>query len=243
MFSRILINCIINPWYDEELLRLRHLKNSNYKRSVRTGLPEDKEMYDYYNKLFNDYNDEKLIDYFKDKSVNVFRNSKKFWEYYSSRINIKSDKTSSNPISHVRFDGKMNENKDELCNVFNRFFTSISSSSNSIFEECSVFIEKNLVDKELNEFKFNFTSANELNELLASLPSSRAPGICGLPTKIIKSSSVKLKTVIAYLFNYSIMSCTIPDDSKTAIVLPLYKNKGSNDDLNNYRAISILPFI
>ena len=28
---------------------------------------------------------------------------------------------------------------------------------------------------------------------------------------------------------------------KTAVVTPLYKNKGDNTDLNNYRGISVLP--
>ncbi|CAF1100896.1 unnamed protein product, partial [Brachionus calyciflorus] len=43
------------------------------------------------------------------------------------------------------------------------------------------------------------------------------------------------------MFNYSIFSWEIPNDWKTAIVTPLYKNKGSIDDINNYRGISVLP--
>ncbi|CAF1009815.1 unnamed protein product [Brachionus calyciflorus] len=214
------------PWYDEELLRLRHMKDSYYKRSIRSGLPEDNEMFVYYIKLFNDYNDEKMIEYFKDKSISV-----------------KSDKSSNNPISNVNYKGRMTNDKNELCNVFNRFFASISSSSNSTMEECTNFIDGQFDQFRVEEtkFKFSFTTANELNDLLSSLPSSSNPGICGIPTKILKSSSLKLRTIIAYLFNCSILSCSIPNDWKTAIVLPLYKNKGSNDNLNNYRAISILP--
>ncbi|CAF1025376.1 unnamed protein product [Brachionus calyciflorus] len=48
-------------------------------------------------------------------------------------------------------------------------------------------------------------------------------------------------TVIAQLFNYSIIFVEIPNDWKTAIVTPLYKNKGSTEDINNYRGISVLP--
>ncbi|CAF0840875.1 unnamed protein product [Brachionus calyciflorus] len=50
------------PWYDDELVKLKHLKNSSYKRFKRSQLTENGEMYDYYNRLFNDYNDEKLIE-------------------------------------------------------------------------------------------------------------------------------------------------------------------------------------
>ena len=34
-------------WYDEELLKLGHLKDSNYKRFTRSGNHEDKNMFDY----------------------------------------------------------------------------------------------------------------------------------------------------------------------------------------------------
>ncbi|CAF0938403.1 unnamed protein product [Brachionus calyciflorus] len=167
--------------------------------------------------------------FFKDKSIGDFNNAKKFWEFYSSKIKIKSDKSSNNPISHVKFNGKISKNIFELCNIFNLFFTSISSSSNSSIEESSEFIQKQMSNlnpiKALN-FKFSFTTAKEIDELLTTIQTSSGPGICDIPTKILKLPSLKLKTVIAYLFNYSILSSSIPIDWKTVVVTPLFKKRG-----------------
>ncbi|RNA02458.1 RNA-directed DNA polymerase from mobile element jockey-like [Brachionus plicatilis] len=165
------------PWYDEELLKLKHLKDASYKRHNRTCPSEDKDLFEYYNKLFKSYNEERMIEYFKDKTVNDFKNSKKFWEYYSSKINIKSDKSSSNPISHVKYNGTSTENKNELCNLFNKFFTSISSSSECSFDEAPLFVDDQLDMNLTNDpcFKFSLTTANEVEELLSTLPSTGAP--------------------------------------------------------------------
>ncbi|RNA03789.1 RNA-directed DNA polymerase from mobile element jockey-like [Brachionus plicatilis] len=165
------------PWYDDELIKLKHLKDSAYKRSKRTLDQNDKDIYEYYNKLFKDYNDQKLIEYFKDKSLNDFKNSKKFWEFYSSKINIKSDKSEKNPISHIKLDGQVFDNKNELSNVFNCFFTSISSSSDSTLDASMEFIERVIPISEVkkeNNFKFSLTNSNETNELLSDVQSSSA---------------------------------------------------------------------
>ena len=62
-----------------------------------------------------------------------------------------------------------------------------------------------------------------------------------MPTKCLKNSSSKFKSIIANLFNFSILTATIPNDWKTAVVTPLYKRKGTANDMNNYRGISVLP--
>ena len=134
------------PWYDDDLLRLKHQKNSAYKRFNRTNSSQDKEIYEYFNNSFKSYNDEKLIEYFKDKSMSDFKNSKKFWQFYSTKINIKSDNSNLNPIGHVKLNnGKTSENKTELCNIFNGFFTSISTSS-----DCSITESTQFIDDQLN---------------------------------------------------------------------------------------------
>ncbi|CAF0807126.1 unnamed protein product [Brachionus calyciflorus] len=175
-------------WYDDDLLRLKHQKNSAFKRFVRTQSNDDKRIYEYFNNSFNKYNDEKLIEYFRDKSMSDFKKSKKFWQFYSTKINIKSDKSNSNPISQIKVNGKLHDDKNEVCNIFNGFFTSITPTSMK----------------------------------------------AGIPTKIFQNSSKKLK-------NFSILTSSIPNEWKTAVVTPLFKKKGSNEDLNNYRGISILP--
>jgi hypothetical protein len=153
---------------------------------------------------------------------------KSFGNFILQKINIKSDKNWSNPIGHVNSYGRMTEDKSELCNIFNNHWTSITSDSNSSIDESVEFIQNqafNTTAKIDSNFKFSFTTTNEIEDLLASIQTLSGAGICGILTKIFKTSSLKLKKSIVHLFNHSIFTCSIPNEWKTAAVTPLYKKK------------------
>ncbi|CAF1091926.1 unnamed protein product, partial [Brachionus calyciflorus] len=231
------------PWYDDELIITKNSRDLAYKKQKRTGSEFDKEEFNSLKKLFENLNNEKLINFFKEKSMNDFKEVKKFWKFYSSQIKVKSDKSSEDTLFVLNYNEKIIDDKKEVSNVFNTFFTSISSSSNSTYDDSKNFIDK-IFERSVStdeKFKFNFTNGNEVTELLSDISSTSGPGICGIPTKILKNSSSKFKSIIAYLLNISILTKTIPNDWKTAVITPLYKNKGALNDLNSYRGISVLP--
>jgi hypothetical protein len=87
------------------------------------------------------------------------------------------------------------------------------------------------------------TSTEEVLKLLTNLDNNSSPGISNIPVKIFKNSKSTLCDVFAKIFNCCIDSQSIPSEWKTAVVVPLYKNKGYTTDLNNFRGISILPII
>ena len=64
--------------------------------------------------------------------------------------------------------------------------------------------------------------------------------VTGIPTKILKETALILALLHAKLFNNCMETC-ITDELKTAVVTPLFKNKGSRNDVNNFRGISVLP--
>ena len=91
------------------------------------------------------------------------------------------------------------------------------------------------------EFNFNDISNDEVLDLLKQLDNKTSPGISGIPVVILKKASDIISTPLAGIFNACIKSHRFPTEWKTAIVTPLYKNKGADNDLNNYRGISVLP--
>ena len=137
------------------------------------------------------------------------------------------------------------KNQSKICEIFNYFFTSISSSSKSNLSEVIDFTDSHFSSRTFSsscvELKFSFTNSNEIMQLLNEIKSSSGPGISGIPAKILKFSLKKLHTVLAYLFNCCRLECDIRKEWKLAVVTPLYKNKGAPDDINNYRRISVLP--
>ena len=67
-----------------------------------------------------------------------------------------------------------------------------------------------------------------------------SPGYSDIPVKIFKNNKCKFLPILVKLFNLCFESGHIPLEWKYALVTPLYKGKGSKQNCNNYRGISVL---
>jgi len=81
----------------------------------------------------------------------------------------------------------------------------------------------------------------EVNKTLKSIVDTSSSGCSGIHPKILKLLPETLTPLFTKLFNYCIVTKNIPDEWKSAVVTPIFKKKGISTDLNNYRAISVLP--
>ena len=93
--------------------------------------------------------------------------------------------------------------------------------------------------------KLNYILATE-REVLALLNSLNPNKSCGpdkLPTKLLKMVAILIYEPLTKLFNLSLTQGIYPSDWKKAIVHPIFKNKGSSSDVNNYRPISLLSCV
>ena len=150
----------------------------------------------------------------------------------------------------INVDSKCLNDPEAIGNAFNLFFTSISSNSLSKDDESKDFVYKQFADLKNNkiirtgDFSFKQISAATVAKHLSTISPSSAAGVSGIPTKVIHSSAASLVIVLAKLFNKCLTEASMPNDWKTATVTPLYKRKGSNLDMDNYRGISVLvPFV
>ena len=174
------------------------------------------------------------------------RTTKKFWEFYKSSVKIRSDKNRSHANLILEGDKQIIVPED-IATLFNNFFTSLESSSLAPNSDCDIFIKEhfsNLKNRKVFEtsssgFSFKDISISEVKKILKELPTS-SPGTSGINSKILKLLPDIMAPVYTKLFNFCLATNSIPEDWKTAIVTPLYKNKGASTDLNNYRGISVL---
>ena len=194
-----------------------------------------------------------MINYFKDTAPKDFKNSKLFWEFYSSTVKLNSSKSNNNPPTTINNSTQTGTNSEDISEMFSIFFTSLASESTANKQESKDFIEKHF--EKINEkriennlkpmnndcFEFLPVNAERVQKLIDNLSATSGPGITGISSKIIKAASAKLVPFITELFNECIQNNTIPTEWKTAVVTPIYKKKGDQCDINNYRGISVLP--
>ena len=103
------------------------------------------------------------------------------------------------------------------------------------------FVYKYYQDKgaKQNSFKFSPVGEEDILKSLLGLNVSKATGLDGLSAGFSKDGANQISSAIANIINLSLYSGRIPDDMKTARVVPHYK-KNSKSEPGNYRPVSIL---
>jgi hypothetical protein len=235
------------PWIDDDLRYLQFLRDSNYKSWKITGKTDDYQNYKDLRLLYDKNYSENMIEYFKNTCPKDFKNSKKFWKFYSVYMPLKNDKSVNQTIKSVKHGDITAEDPVSIGNLFNNVFTSLSSSSTADLDECIDFTKnhfnsiKDKLNVQPNSFKFKKITYSEVEYLIRNMDNSTSAGISGLPVKLFKQLHHKICNILTNLFNECIDSNSIPNKWKTAVVTPLYKKNGAVDDINNYRGISVLP--
>jgi len=92
-------------------------------------------------------------------------------------------------------------------------------------------------------FTFQTISVHEVEHLLHSTSTRTSMGPDELPAFLLKSLSPAFAPSITEILNLSLSTGVFPSSWKLANVTPIWKNKGSKSDPNNYRPISILPIL
>ena len=94
-----------------------------------------------------------------------------------------------------------------------------------------------------NEFLNAPFNENEVRSVLSSLESGKAAGPDCLINEFFKCSSSVTSKLLMKMFNVILASGYLPDSWSSGWIVPIYKNKGSKIDPNNYRGISLINCI
>jgi len=92
------------------------------------------------------------------------------------------------------------------------------------------------------ELNLPFT-LEEVRQAANKLKSNKASGIDHIINEFLKNSPMEMFQVLTGLFNLVLMTGMIPEDWSIGIIKPIYKKKGSADDPDNYRGITLLSCI
>ena len=236
-----------DPWWDSELNLVKRQRDFLYTFATSSRKKSDWINYQEYNRKLNSLIRNKMIKFFEQKRMSDFKNTQLFYRFYHPSIKMKSDKSSSIVPECINNGQYETSDVSEMPNLFNSFFTTLSTGSLASSDECNSFINSQFRRLKRNKelapgfFSFSEFSLKDVKDCIQNLTVSSSPGVSGIPIQILKGLGDKLSPILLQIFNNCLTSGLIPDEWKTALVTPLFKNKGKRNDMNNYRGISVLP--
>ena len=174
----------------------------------------------------------------KIKDAHPLKRMKTTWRI----INNESKNEKETYIECIEQNGEKITNPQVMVNCFNKYFIDLGKQlqmpgNQSRAEE----LVKNHTHSN-QQFKLKLVSEYDIINITKSLNLNAATGLDNLPGKFLVKNLDLLIPSIKFLINDSIKSGIFPDVLKVAKVIPVFKS-GSRKLLNNYRPISLLPFL
>ena len=138
-----------------------------------------------------------------------------------------------------------------MANCFNNFFTTVASnlvdklpSSFKLFNSDSSKFQEFYAGKNVEPDEFMLVSVSEdfIYKELCKLNPSKSTGTDNIPARFVKDAASVLTKPILHIINLLIEQNSVPNDLKSARVVPLFK-KNKRCDVGNYRPVSVLSVV
>ena len=185
--------------------------------------------------------------YFKSSLQNNKGNVNCIWKLIKSLGG--NNKPSHLPEFLIGECNKVLRNSCEIAEAFNIHFTSLASKIKSSLSPINNFDLSKLnqfVKSKLSPNKSAFSlppiTCEFVENYVLKIPSSKATGADGISVNLPQAGIKELAPSVSKLINMSLTSNQFPSRWKIARVTALFK-AGDISDVNNYRAISILPVL
>ena len=175
--------------------------------------------------------------YFSENSNNL----KKIWQGVREVISCPS--STSNSCISLNIENSISSNPEDVSEAFNDFFTNIAGKIRSKIPYTRHLFFKWLTNPNPASFFLTPTSPSEISNVLSSLSKNKASGPNSIPYIIISSNLNSFSSILSKIINLSFSTGVFPNVLKEAKVIPIFKNKGSPFDAENYRPISLLSNI
>lgn len=233
--------CPHKPYITNIILDQINTKNKLYKKFLSNPSPENETIYkDFKNNLT--YIIRKAHkDYVQKQLDNHKEEPKKMWDFLLNTINKKRKSSGELPTQFQRSDNALTD-PYLIANSFNEFFINIAHELDSKLPSATTNPLDYLRSINIgNSLFLHPTSPFEIEKIISELKVT-GPGIDLISTKIFISVLDILLPLLTYLMNLCLSKGTFPDPFKRALIKPIFKS-GDQQLFNNYRPISILPFL
>ena len=221
------------PWYSNNLRLLKRRVHRAFRKFKSHNSPIN---YTNYKNLRNIYQEElsKAEDTYKQNLASTLhsqRYGKKWWQ----KAKVLLGKGSKSQIPSLKVQNNVLIDDTSKAEAFNNFFLNHSNLNDQGQNLPSLeHVPVNLTELVISE--------TDVLDQLKALDPTKSTGPDGISPKLLKVAADIIAPSLTTLFNLSLNQGRFPQFWKNANVLPLHK-KGSMDDLNNYRPVSLLSCV
>ena len=227
------------PWVTPGVLASINQKNKLFRQKLSHPSEENTKRYSQYRNMLNKVIRIAKKNYFQEEIQNNRGNSKATWKTIFKLIGKRSDAENSYD-SLMDEHGKSVQTDVEKAECFNAYFAEVGSKLKEKIRKVDL-DPLELITDVANEMSLPPTSYDELSKVITDL-NNVAAGHDHINAKIFKSSYRHIFDHILHLYNACLCAGIFPDILKIAMIKPIYKS-GDKKQPNNYRPISILPFM
>lgn len=129
--------------------------------------------------------------------------------------------------------------KQSKIDEFNKYYATIGDTFNST-NSSNIMIPKKILDE--ITFKFEYLTLNDTRNLIMKLKNKNSSGPDGISPILMKLICDEIAPSVMLLINESIRSGKVPNDSKIARVIGIYKG-GDANQVSNFRPISVTSIL
>ena len=177
--------------------------------------------------------------YFKEKFTSCMNDMKTTWNNINGLL---SSNKNNHKVINISENDEILSDPSIVANKFNNYFVDVSNKLSQTIAQGNCSYEQFLKEPLPKTFFMNETDPDEIKVVINSLK-NKSCGLNQIPTRLIKIVSDVVSFPICTLFNRSIEEGIFPSCIKEARVTPVFKNNGDPQLMNNYRPISVLPFL
>ena len=156
-------------------------------------------------------------------------------------LNLEKKQQSMNVIDSITYNNETYTTDNSILNACKSFYEVLYSSNNIDTRHIDNYLE-NVNSRALSQEQRDMCESNltiaECTKAIIAMKSNKTPGIDGLTVNFYKHFWDKLQHIVLNAFNESYNTGNLPNSMRTAIMSLIFK-KGPQDDLENYRPISL----
>ena len=234
------------PWITKEIKKSIVLRDKVLKKIINTKNVDNKnKLHVKYKRLCNSIlNDIKKskFNYYKSFFNKNINNTKRIWKGINELIFRSKSKDYNNNIS-IKINNIIIKDESKVADAFNNYFSSIAQDLQDNIPNYGNYEEFVRGIPSSDSFFFKAVTHSEMLETLNSLNFTKSTGDFSIPKQIFSLIPHDLANILTSLINLTFETGVFPSSLKTVKVIPIFKNKGSNLEVNNYRPISLLSNI